>query len=150
MERALFGLWFVASAVITGWLGFLVMPRTTGVMTGLAAWALFVVPLSFKVWFDRKHAREVADVDAALSAWAARSPGAGGRLAIAIEEALDEEDERALVQLVQAVDALPDAAPFVSAAREWLRDNGGRSSREEHLARAREHAQALTPKLSMV
>lgn len=149
MERALFGLWLVVSALVTSWLGFLVMPRTVGVMSGLIAWLLFVVPLSFRFWFDRKHAREVADVEAALRAWAARSPGAGRRLAVAIEEALDEEDEKALVRLLGAVEALPDAAPFVTAARGWLRDNGGRSSREEHLAAARESAHALVPKLSM-
>jgi len=150
MERALLGLWLVVSGLMTGWLGYLVMPRSTGVMSGLAAWVLFVVPLSFKFWFDRKHAREVADVEAALSAWAARSPGAGRRLATAIEEALDEEDEKALVRLLQAVESLPDAAPFVAAARDWLRDNGGRTSRDEHLAAARERAHALVPKLSMV
>jgi hypothetical protein len=67
-----------------------------------------------------------------------------------IEEALDEEDEKALLRLVQALEPSPDAAPFVAAAREWLRDNGGRSSRDEHLAAARERAHALVPKLSMV
>ncbi len=50
---------------------------------------------------------------------------------------------------MQAIEPLPDAAPFIAAARDWLRDNGGRTSRAEHLAAVRERAHALVPKLSM-
>lgn len=148
MRRVLFYGWLLLSGAFLGGLAWSAFPHTSAWMISLAFWAVAVVPLSFKLWFDAQRRREEADVDAALEAWRVKAPGAGAKLAVAIEEALDEEDERSLARLLQALEREPDASPFITAARTWLKDEGGRASRDEHLDAARELARPLLPRLS--
>lgn len=148
MRRVLFFGWLAATAAFLLLLSFTMFPHTSAWMISLAFWAVGVVPLSFKLWFNAQRRREEADVDAALEAWRTKAPGAGALMAKAIEEALDEEDELSLERLLLALDRESTAAPFISAARTWLKDDGGRDSREEHLQAARELARPLLPRLS--
>ena len=148
MRRLLFYGWLLVSGALLGGVAWSAFPHTSAWMISLAFWAVAVVPLSFKLWFDSQRRREEADVDAALEAWRKKAPGSGAKLAQAIEEALDEEDERSLERLLAALEREPDASPFITAARTWLKDDGGRASRDEHLDTARELARPLLPRLS--
>ncbi|MFZ5443551.1 MAG: hypothetical protein ACOZQL_26330 [Myxococcota bacterium] len=148
MRRALFYGWLLGSGALLGGVAWSAFPHTSAWMIALAFWAVAVVPLSFKLWFDAQHRREEADVDAAIEAWRTKAPGAGAKLAVALEEALDEEDERSMERLLAALEREPDAAPFIAAARTWMKDDGGRASRDEHLDAARELARPLLPRLT--
>lgn len=148
MKRALFFGWLAATAAFLLLLSFSMFPHTSAWMISLAFWAVAVVPLSFKLWFNAQRRREEADVDAALEAWRTKAAGAGALMAKAIDEALEEEDEVSLERLLLALDDDGTAQPFIKAARTWLKDDGGRESREEHLEAARELARPLLPRLS--
>lgn len=148
MRRVLFFGWLAATAAFLLLLSFSMFPHTAAWMISLAFWAVAVVPLSFKLWFNAQRRREEADVDAALEAWRTKAAGSGVLMAKALDEALEEEDERSLDRLLSALEQDTAAQPFVSAARTWLKDDGGRESREEHLQAARELARPLLPRLS--
>lgn len=159
MRRALFALWLAAAAVVLFVVGQLIYPPVAhlGSPASLLVGAMYlvgVVPLSFTVWFRLQHQREQQVVQAALKAWREGTAGAGALVAQAIELALAEEDEtalRALLQVLQQSAPAPLQAtlkPFIQAATEWLADDGGHTSRDEHLEQARAAAQALLPLLS--
>jgi len=157
MRRVLFALWLVAAAVILfgagQWLhepvGRLGSPASLLV---IAIWLVGIVPLSFTWWFRVEHQREQQVVQTALSSWREQRADAGSLVAQAIELALADEDEDALKKLLEVLATAParlDPAlkPFMKAAQDWLSDDGGHSSRDEHLQAAREAARPLLPLL---
>lgn len=159
MRRVLFGLWLVASLVglfVTG--GLFHEPvfhfGSPSSLLVAAVWLVGVVPLSFTYWFRVQRTREQQLVDAALQSWRAGAPGAGALVARALEFALAEEDEDSLRRLldVLAHSAPPPLShtlePFMKAASEWLSDDGGHSSRDEHLERLKASAVPLLPQLT--
>ena len=99
-----------------------------------------------------QHQREQAVVQHALGSWRDHTADAGALVAQAIELALADEDEDALKKLLEVLATAParlDPAlqPFMKASKEWLSDDGGHSSRDEHLQLAREAARPLLPLL---
>lgn len=147
--KLLFALGLVASAVLLAVLGEVAWPSTSAWMLGLVLWAIGVVPVSFGIWFAKRRRHEEDDTEAALRSWAARTPQAGALLATAVDEALEEEDERSLERLVRALEDARDEAwraerdAFISAVRVWLADAGGKSSRDAHFEAARERARPV-------
>jgi len=142
-------MWFVSTAGALVILAAAVFPGSTVAKLGaLLFWAVAIVPLSFTLFFRAQRRREEADVGAALEAWRLKTPGAGKAVAVALEEALDEEDEVSLKRLLFLIEEEPQFSPFIAAARTWIADDGGRSSRMEHLDAARELARPLLPVLS--
>lgn len=159
MRRAFFALWLMSAAVGLFFVGQVLHPPvgrfgSTASLLVIALWLVGVVPLSFAVWFRAQHRREELAVETALKLWKAGDPGAGKLLAEAIELALAEEDEAALRRLLDTLGASAPArleaalSPFVKAATAWMRDDGGHSSREEHLAAARQAARPLLTELA--
>lgn len=159
MRRAFFALWLMSAAVGLFFVGQALHPPvgrfgSTASLLVIAVWLIAVVPLSFAVWFRSQHRREELAVETALKLWKAGDPGAGKLLAEAIELALAEEDEAALSRLLEALRASPPARleaalqPFSKAALEWMKDNGGHSSRDEHLAAVRHAARPLLTELA--
>lgn len=159
MRRVFFALWLVGAAVGLFLLGSLLHPPVgrLGSPSSLlvtAVWLVLVVPLSFAFWFKAQRRREELVVETALTLWKAGDPAAGALMAKAIELALEDEDERSLQKLLEALlasaphrlDANLEA--FVRAANDWLHDDGGHSSREEHLERARAAARPVVTQLS--
>ena len=146
MKPTYFALWLVASAFVLTGVAVATLPFLNAWLIGLLTWALLVVPLSFQRWFAAKRRREEDDTARAIKRWSAGAADAGALLAVAVDEALEEEDARSLEQLLQALtnprgeSLRPERDAFVAAARAWLADDGGRSSREAHLAAARESA----------
>jgi hypothetical protein len=153
MKSILFSIWLVGSAVVLAVFAQSAFPHTAAWMFGLVAWAVVVVPLSFQRWFAARRRHEESDTELALRSWSKREANAGVLLAVAVDEALEEQDERSLQRLLGALegppgDALrPERDAFLAAARTWLADEGGRSSREAHLEAAREQARSLTARL---
>ncbi|MFO0595100.1 MAG: hypothetical protein U0228_07345 [Myxococcaceae bacterium] len=156
MSPALFGLWLVFSAFLFTIGASAAFPYTGAWMLGLVAWAIGVVPLSFQRWFEARRKHEEDDVAQALTSWSRHAPGAGAKLALAVDEALEEEDERSLERLLRALEGVDGDAfraerdAFAIAARVWLSDNGGRESRVAHLEVARERARSLGARLRTV
>ena len=159
MRRLLFALWLVLSAVGLFAAARLIHPSVShfGSPASLAVavvWLVGVVPLSFAWWFHTQRRHERALVELALSSWREQRPGAGTLMAQALECSLAEEDEHALCRLLDALSWAPpqelDLAlvPFMQAASEWLCDDGGHSSRREHLAHLKESAAPLLPVLA--
>jgi hypothetical protein len=157
MKRVLFGLWLVVAAVVlfavSQWIhppvGNLGSPSSLLV---IAIWLVGIVPISFTFWFRVQHRREQEVVQTALRSWREQTPNAGVLVAEAIELALADEDEDALKLLLEVLATAPaklDPAlkPFMKAAKEWITDDGGHSSRDEHLQAAREAARPLLPLL---
>jgi hypothetical protein len=149
MRRTLFGLWMVGTAAALLLLSLSLFPGShRALIVSSLFWLLGIAPLSFTLWFRAQRRREEEDVDAALEAWRLAKPGAGQAIAKAIEEALEEEDEVSLARLIKALPADPTFTPFVTAAETWMHDDGGRSSRNDHLDAARELARPVLPVLS--
>ena len=160
MRRALFALWLLGALVLLFSVGSALYPPIAhlGSPSSLlisAIWLVGLVPLSFTVWFRLEHQREQQVVQTALNSWRESAPGAGALVAQALQLALAEEDEDALKQLLEVLSRsapprLPEAAlqPFMKAATEWISDDGGHSSRDEHLERAREAAKPLLTALT--
>lgn len=159
MRRALFALWLVAMLVVLFGVGQLLYPPVAhfgspGWLLVASIWLVGVVPLSFRVWFRLQHQREQQVVETALKSWRAGAADAGALVAQAIELALADEDEASLRRLMEVLAQsaparlAPTLTPFMQAATEWLADDGGHSSRDEHLQRAREAARPLLPELS--
>lgn len=148
MKRIAFYLWLISSGAFLGVMGWVFRPHGIAWMLALALWALLVVPLSFMWLFKREHQKEIADVETALSAWKARAPGAGKLMATALQESLDDEDEVSLERLLRVMEGDADAAPFIEAARGWIKHKGGRSAREEKLETVRAAMQPLLPRLT--
>lgn len=153
MKPSLFGLWLVGSALVLIALAEVTLSTHNAWLFGVMAWAVLVVPLSFQRWFAAKRRHEEDDTALALEHWRRGAPDAGALLAVAVEEALEEEDARSLERLLQAFDGAqserlrPERDAFVTAARAWLAHEGGRSSRDAQLAAAREHARSLGVRL---
>lgn len=149
MRRTLFGLWLVSSLAALMLLAVTVFPGSHRALISVGLfWVLGVSPLSFTLWFRAARRREEEDVDRALEAWRLRKPGSGAALALALQEALDEEDEVSLTRLTRTLEGEPEFAGFVVAAQAWIKDNGGRSSRDEHLEHVKELARPMLPVLS--
>ena len=147
MARVLLFGWLLVTAlaaVVSAWWW---APHGTLWLFALSVWALLLVPITFHAFFTWHHNREQRDVVEAMRAWKAREPGAGVVMARALEEALDEEDERALTWLLTALEHEPAALPLVRAVRDWLLESGGRSAREARLAEAREAMRAVSSHL---
>jgi hypothetical protein len=153
MKPLLFALWLLVSSVLFAVGAGSVFTWSGAWLLGVAVWAVAVVPLSFQRWFAARRRHEEDDTEAALRGWSARAPGAGALLATAVDEALEEEDERSLEKLVRALELSREESlraerdAFVAAARTWLADEGGRSSREAHLEQARARARPLAERL---
>ncbi|HEY1086439.1 MAG TPA: hypothetical protein VGE37_02050 [Archangium sp.] len=159
MRRLFFVLWLVVAAVGLFGLGSMVhppvgQPGTPAFLLVGAAWLVLVVPLSFAAWFRAKRRDEELVVETALTLWQQGDPGAGALVAMALELALEDEDERSLRRLLEVLLAStkermdPSLERFVKAANDWLHDDGGHASREEHLERAREAAAAVMTRLA--
>jgi hypothetical protein len=157
MRRVLFALWLVAAAVIVFGVGQWVhepvgRPGSPASLFVIATWLVGIVPLSFTLYFRLQHRREQEVVQAALRSWRVQAANSGVLVAQAIELALADEDEDALTKLLEVLGTAParlDPAlkPFRKAAQEWLSDDGGHSSRDEHLQMVREAARPLLPLL---
>lgn len=154
MRRALFALWLVAAVVLLFVVGSWIHPPVThfGSPSSLVVsvmWLVGVVPLSFRVWFRAEHRREQLVVETALNSWRAGAANAGALVARAIELALADEDEDSLRRLLEELSHRMPARleatlmPFTQAATAWLSDDGGHSSRDEHLQAARDAARPL-------
>lgn len=158
MRRALFGLWLAGSIGVLFLIGQLVHPPAAhfGSPSSLiivALWSVGVVPLSFVFWFKASRAREQQAVSQALTDWQQGVPGAGAEVARALELVLSEEDEAALRRFLELLAHPPPALepavqPFIHAAQAWLADDGGLSSRDEHLERVKVAFRHLGPQLS--
>jgi hypothetical protein len=158
MRRLFFSLWLVVAAVGLFLLGSNLHPPvgrfgSPSFLLVAAIWLVLVVPASFAAWFRAQRRREELVVEAALTLWKQGDPAAGALVAKAIELALEDEDERSLQRLLEVLLASSQRLDgplesFVKAANAWLHDDGGHSSREEHLARAREAAQPLVMTLA--
>lgn len=159
MRRVLFGLWLVVSLVGLFVIGGLLHEPvfhfgSPSSLLVAAIWLVGVVPLSFSFWFRVQRTREQQLVDEALQSWRAGKPGAGALVARALEFALAEEDEDSLRRLLDVLARSAPAPlsqtlePFMKAASEWLSDDGGHSSRDEHLERLKVSAASLLPQLS--
>ena len=119
----------------------------------VAVWSVGVVPLSFTWWFRASRAREQAAVQRALTGWQQGAPGAGADVARALELVISEEDEAALRRFLEVLSDAPaplepTVQPFLQAAAAWLADDGGMSSRDEHLERVKAAFRNLGPRLS--
>lgn len=159
MRRALFALWLVSSAVCLFAIGALLNPAVLhfGSLYSLivgALWTVLVAPLSFRFWFRVQRAREQQEVEQALKSWRDGAPGAGTLVAHALELVLAEEDEASLRRLLEVLEGgapqqlEPALQPFRQAAQSWLRDDGGRSSRDEHLEQLKAAYRGLAPVLA--
>jgi len=145
----LFALWMVSSLAALVLLALTVFPGSHRALISMVLfWVLGVSPLSFMLWFRAARRREEEDVDRALEAWRLRKPGSGAALALALQEALDEEDEVSLTRLIRTLEGEPQFSGFVVAAQGWLKDNGGRASRDEQLEQVKELARPMLPVLS--
>lgn len=153
MKPAYFAVWLVASAFVLTGLAVATLPFLNAWLVGLLTWALLVVPLSFQRWFAAKRRQEQDDTARAIERWSRGASDAGALLAVAVDEALEEEDARSLERLLQALNGAQseplrtERDAFVAAARAWLADDGSRASRDAHLAAAREQARPLTARL---
>lgn len=158
MRRALFALWLVSSAACLFAIGALLNPAVLhfGSLYFLivaALWTVLVVPLSFRFWFRVQRAREQQQVELALKSWRDGAPGAGTLVAHALELVLAEEDEASLRRLLEGLEGGPPTLepalqPFRQAAQAWLRDDRGRSSRDEHLEQLKAAYRGLAPVLA--
>lgn len=158
MRRALFALWLVSSAVCLFAIGALLNPAVLhfGSLYSLivvAIWTVLVVPLSFRFWFRVQRAHEQQQVEQALKSWRDGAPGAGTLVAQALGLVLAEEDEASLRRLLDALEGGapklgPALQPFLQAAQAWLRDEGGHSSRDEHLEQLKAAYRGLAPVLA--
>ncbi len=159
MRRLLFALWLVLAAVGLFAAALAIHPSVAhfGSPASLAVavvWLVGVVPLSFTWWFHTQRQQERSLVERALSSWRDQQPGAGALMARALEFSLAEEDEHSLCRLLDALSWAPpeelDVAliPFMQAATEWLCDDGGHSSRCEHLDQLKVSAAPLLPVLA--
>lgn len=152
MKPTLFALWLAVSGLLFPVFAQSAFPNTSAWLFGLVVWALLLVPFSFALWFAARRKHEEADTAAALDSWSAHRPDAMPRLAQALDEILEEEDERSLERLLQALDTTgeefrAERQAFAVAARNWLQDTGGRESRYARLELARECARPLVAKL---
>lgn len=158
MRRALFALWLAGSVGVLFLIGQLVHPPighfgSPSSLIIVAIWSVGVVPLSFTWWFRASRRREQAAVQQALADWRKGVPGAGAEVAHALELVLSEEDEAELRRLLDVLGQAPptlqsSVQPFLRAAQEWLADDGGIASRDEHLERVKAAFRALGPQLT--
>jgi hypothetical protein len=149
MRRTLLGLWLVSMLAALVLLSLTLFPGAkVALIISTLLWILGVVPLSFTLWFRAQRRREEEDVDRALEAWRLKKPGSGAALALALQEALDEEDEVSLQRLIRTLDGQPEFTGFITAAQVWMKDNGGRASRDQHLETVKELARPVLPVLS--
>lgn len=159
MRRAFFALWLVSAAIGLFIIGQILHPPvgrfgSTASLIVIALWLVAVVPISFTVWFRAQRRREELAVETAVKLWKAGDPAAGKQVAEAIELALSEEDEAALKRLLDSLGANAPARldealkPFISAATEWMKDDGGSTSRNDHLDAVRAAARPLLAQLA--
>jgi hypothetical protein len=150
MSRVLLFSWLAVSALAAVVSARLWAPHGVLWLYALVVWALLLVPISFHVFFTWYHGKEQRDVVEAMRAWTAREHGAGKVMARALEEALEEQDERALTWLLTALEHDAASMPLVRAVRDWLVESGGRSAREARRREAQEAMRAVSAHLASI